>query len=170
MKRVLVVGISGAGKSTFANQLGKRLGLEVIHLDKYFWKSGWRETPREQWNETVKQLTEKDEWVIDGNFLASINIRFSAADTIIHLDINRWLALYRVCKRILTGYGKTRFDLTEGCPERFNLPFLKYILSFPRKYRPRLESKIAQFCGVKRIYRFRRQHEVDEFLLSLEKI
>jgi adenylate kinase family enzyme len=68
MRRVLVIGSGGAGKSTFSVALGKRLELPVIHLDAHFWRPGWVETPKPEWRERVAQLAARDAWVMDGNY------------------------------------------------------------------------------------------------------
>ena len=68
MRRVLVIGISGAGKSTFARELAARIGLPLIHLDKEFWRPGWVTTQQPQWRARVAALAAQDTWIIDGNY------------------------------------------------------------------------------------------------------
>ncbi|MDZ4712666.1 MAG: hypothetical protein SGI89_10120 [bacterium] len=67
-RKILIVGGCGAGKSTFSIKLGNATGIEVHHLDKYFWKPGWVETEKSEWNRKVDELLSKDEWIIEGNF------------------------------------------------------------------------------------------------------
>src|SRR4051812_22129729 len=68
MRRVLVIGSGGAGKSTFARSLAERLGLPLIHLDALYWRPGWVETPKEEWAREVRRLLSADRWVMDGNY------------------------------------------------------------------------------------------------------
>jgi len=68
MQRIAVVGSGGAGKSTFATELGRRLGLPVIHLDEHYWQPGWVATPAEQWQDRQRGLVAYDCWIVDGNY------------------------------------------------------------------------------------------------------
>ena len=72
MKRVLVIGSGGAGKSTFATRLGARLGLPVIHLDRVYWQPGWVETPKDEWLRKVEEMCAADAWVMDGNYSGTL--------------------------------------------------------------------------------------------------
>ena len=101
MRRVLVIGCGGAGKSTLARKLGERLGLEVIHLDVHFWRPGWVQTPDEEWIPIVDELIEKESWIIDGSFNGTLDRRMARADTVIFLDLPRWRCLVRAIKRLL---------------------------------------------------------------------
>ena len=67
MKRIAIIGSSGAGKSKLAQQLGILLVLPVIHLDTLFWQAGWIETPRDKWNTIQEQLIQQETWIMDGN-------------------------------------------------------------------------------------------------------
>ncbi len=81
-KRILIIGNSGSGKSTFSRLLGEKLNLEVFHLDRYFWKPGWIASERNEWHEIIEELINKDKWIIEGNFSGTLNIRASRADLI----------------------------------------------------------------------------------------
>ncbi len=63
MKKILVIGSGGAGKSTFAKRLGRNLKLEVIHLDSLYWSPGWVEMPRDKWRAIVEGLVKGDSWI-----------------------------------------------------------------------------------------------------------
>src|SRR5688572_10638339 len=99
MRRILVIGSGGAGKSTVAARLGQSLGLEVFHLDKFFWRPGWVESPREEWSETVTELISRDSWIIDGNYSGTLEMRIRRCDTIVFLDLPRLLCLWRIVQR-----------------------------------------------------------------------
>jgi adenylate kinase family enzyme len=89
MRRIMVIGSGGAGKSIFSRRLGDVLGIEVIHLDRLHWKPGWAETPKGEWAELVGQLVRGDEWIIDGNYGGTLEVRLGACDTVIFLDLPR---------------------------------------------------------------------------------
>src|SRR3989344_3359032 len=102
MNRILIIGISGSGKSTFANKLGKTLKREVIHLDKVYYPHPfrWEHTQsRDEWKQTVRNLVVKNKWIIDGHYNSTLSIRIPRADIIIFFNFSKILCLYRVCKR-----------------------------------------------------------------------
>ncbi|MCP4646279.1 MAG: hypothetical protein GY852_00900, partial [bacterium] len=111
MKRVLVIGSGGAGKTTFAKLFSHRLGLPLIHLDAHYWNPGWTETPTGEWNLMVQELCSGTEWVIDGNFVSSLDVRLKRADTVIFLDFGRVLCTYSALKRLILNWGSVRDDM-----------------------------------------------------------
>ena len=145
MKRVLVIGCCGSGKSTFSKKLSEKLNIETIHLDQYYWKKDWVETDNKEWREKVKELAKKDEWIMDGNYGGTFDIRFPKADMIILLDNSKWVCLYRVIKRIIKYNGKVRPDMPDGCRERFDRKFLKYVYSFNNDHQPIIDSYLSLF-------------------------
>lgn len=167
MRRVLVIGISGAGKSTLALALGERLGLPIIHLDAFFWQSGWRETPQEIWKQRVAELVRRESWVMDGNYGGTLEERVSAADTVVLLDFSRLQCIYRVIRRAVRYRGRTRPDLHPECPEQLpDLAFLRWIWNFPAAEMPIVRHVLSQQRH-KSIIILRSSSEVRRFLASL---
>jgi adenylate kinase family enzyme len=167
MKRILVIGSGGAGKSTFARKLGGMLGLEVLHLDKFYWKSGWIEPPKQEWQHIVRQLLERETWVMDGNYSGTLARRIEACDTIIFLDLSRRTCMWRVCKRALQYFGTSRPDMAQGCHERLSLQFLAWLWSYPTRSRPKVLELLRAHHHNKRIIHLRSQREIDAFLNTL---
>jgi adenylate kinase family enzyme len=148
MKRVLILGIPGAGKSTLAQRLGAILCLPVFHLDRYYWNPGWKATPPQEWADRQIDLLSRPEWIIDGNYRSSIPLRLQYADTVIYLDIPRRLALWRIMKRVTMYRGTTRPDMANDCPEPlFDREFIRYIWRFHRDVRPGMLALLSQFQG-----------------------
>jgi adenylate kinase family enzyme len=145
MQKVAIIGSCGAGKSTLAVNLGKKLNLPVIHLDAYYWQSGWQETDAQEWLQIQQELIKGNSWIIDGNYSNTLDIRLAAADTVIWLDFNRYLCLWRVCQRYLKYLGKTRPDMAANCPERLNREFMQYVWNFPRVHRSKIIDKLAEY-------------------------
>jgi len=143
MKRVLVIGISGAGKSTLSRVLAARTALPLIHLDREYWLPGWQMPPREQWRFKVRELSARDRWIMDGNFDSSLDIRLPRADTLIWFDFPALRCIWRAVKRAASSYGRVRPDMGEGCPERIDVEFLRYIARFNGIQRPRIAAQIA---------------------------
>src|SRR3954464_11046350 len=96
MRRVMVIGGPGSGKTTFTRQLADILGLQPIHLDLHFWQSGWRLPDPAAWREHVIALSATSDWVMDGNYSSTFDIRMPRADTLIWLDYPRATYLRRV--------------------------------------------------------------------------
>jgi adenylate kinase family enzyme len=138
LQKVAIIGSCGAGKSTLAVNLGRKLDLPVIHLDAYYWQSGWQETDAPRWLQIQEELIKKSHWIIDGNYGNTLDIRLAAADTVIWLDFNRYLCLWRVGKRYLKYFGKTRPDMAANCPERLNREFMQYVWNFPQVHRSKI--------------------------------
>ncbi len=164
MKRIAIVGCGGAGKSTLSKTLGKILGIEVIHLDRLNWNPGWVETPREELRNKQEKLVKKDSWIFDGNYGATMDVRLQAADTIVFLDMPRLTCFYRVIKRRMIHHNKTRSDMGEGCPEKLDPEFLKYVWNFSKARRPQLLKRLEQFEGEKRVIILKSNKDVELFL------
>lgn len=162
MKRVAIVGPGGAGKSWLAVELGRRLGLEVVHLDQHYWRPGWVEPPAEEWRaQHAALLSGRDEWVADGNYGSTLADRFERADTVIFLDPHPLLALARVLKResigprVGTPQDRSRLD-------RSFFEFLHWIWSYRRTRRGPMLERLAVFEGEIHVLRTRR--DVERFL------
>lgn len=168
MKRVMIVGCGGAGKSTLAQQLGEKTGLPVVHLDRLFWKPGWVERDREEFDVLLRQEMSKDEWIMDGNFNRTLPERLSRCDTVIYLDYSRLTCLWGVLKRVLTTYGTVRPDMGDGCPERIDFDFLKWVWNFNRNKR---EGYYRQFREVShaQVLIFKNRRATKRFLRNLCK-
>lgn len=162
MKRVLVIGSPGAGKSTFARALADRTGLPLIHLDQEYHLPGWQDRPEAEWRDKLDDLLARDRWIIDGNYSSSMDRRLARADTAILLDYPAWLCLWRVMKRVTMLNGKVRPDAAPGCPERLDLAFLWYVAMFRFAKTPALEQRLAGFPG--RVLRFRKPADAQAFL------
>jgi len=147
VERVLVIGPCGAGKSTLSTDLARRLSLPVHHLDRLHWHPGWVEGDKDELIEKLAAITAGERWLIDGNYGGTMAQRLTRADTVVYLDFPIGLCFWRALKRIWTWRGRSRPDMTEGCPERFDLAFLAYILRWNQGPRPRTEAALEGFAG-----------------------
>jgi len=167
MKKVLVIGSSGAGKSTFARRLGEITGLEVIHLDRHFWNPGWIETPNPEWRDRVTELLSGESWIIDGNFGGTMEMRLAACDTVVFLDMPRLVCTWRVIKRVIAFRNGTRPDMNPGCAERVDLGFWWWTFTYPKRSRPKVEERLENVRGSKSVYRLTSDRAVEKFLANL---
>lgn len=132
MKRILVIGCCGAGKSTFSKELSAKLNLPLVDLDRLFWKPGWIEQEDIAFAELLQTEVARDEWIIDGNYLKYLPLRLEYADTVILLNLNRWVFTWRVLKRWMLTEGYQAV----GCPQKVDLPFIKYVFwDYPQRGR-----------------------------------
>jgi adenylate kinase family enzyme len=164
MRRVLVIGSGGAGKSTFAADLGARTGLPVIHLDALYWRAGWQETPREEWAARVDELIALDAWIMDGNYGGTMERRLAACDTVVFLDFPRALCLWRVVARRARYRGRTRPDMAEGCREHLTWEFARWVWTYRRERRPGVLKRLGELREGQRVHVLRSPREVRRFL------
>jgi adenylate kinase family enzyme len=162
MRRIAVVGPGGAGKSTFASELGRRTGLPVVHLDRHYWKPGWTATPREDWAALQAQLLAGDAWIADGNYGATFDVRFARADTVIVLAPPRLTCVAAVLRRWVRHRG--RDVQAAGCPERVTLEFLRWIWRYPAESRPRLDGALDRHSAHLQIVELRSRRAAAAFL------
>ncbi len=168
MRRVLIIGSAGAGKSTLARRLGEITGLPVIHLDAHYWNAGWRETPKDEWKQRVGELLTRDAWIMDGNYGSTLPERVAAADTVILLELPRVRCLYRVFMRSIRHRGRPRPDLNPECPEHFpDLEFIRWIWRYPHRSLPRVREILRPHAAAKAIVTLRSPGEVERYLESL---
>ncbi len=171
--KIAILGYSGSGKSTLARLLGELYGLDVLHFDAVHFLPGWEIRDRdEKVRLTEEFLDSHDGWVIDGNYSKLFyERRMEEADEIVILLFNRFSCFYRAFRRYLTYRGKTRPDMGEGCSEKFDFEFAKWILweGRTRGARDRYKSVLAQH-GHKAVV-IKNQGQLDKYIRATrEKI
>lgn len=144
MERVIVIGCSGAGKSTFSAKLAEKTGLPLVHLDQLLWRENWQSVDQEEFDRLHAQAINQPRWIIDGNYGRTLPMRVERCDTLIYMDLPRRVCLWGVIRRVLRNYGKTRPDMGPGCPERFDWEFMKFVWSFRKKYRKKQMALVEQ--------------------------
>jgi adenylate kinase family enzyme len=173
MRRIVVLGTSGSGKSTFARALSQRLGISHIELDALHWEPNWVEAPRPVFRQRIDAATRGDGWVVDGNYTGSVrDLIWPRADTIIWLDYSMTITSLRVIRRTFRRWwsaellwGNNRERLRDQFLSKDSL-FLWVVQSW-RKHRrdyPRL-LRVEADAG-KQILRFRGPGHAERWLFS----
>ena len=122
MKKILVIGCPGSGKSTFSKKLHEKTNIPLFHLDLYFWNADKTTVDRTIFNQRLFEILELNDWIIDGNFMATMELRIQKCDTIIFLDYPLEVCLNGVKER----KGKPRSDIPWIETEE-DLEFIEYI-------------------------------------------
>jgi adenylate kinase family enzyme len=139
MQRVLVMGSSGSGKSTFARRLSEMTGIPFVSLDALYWKPGWVASDKAEFRERLTEVALQPRWIMDGNFPSHlVELRRDACDTVIWFDLPRRSCMFGIMRRIAGSYGKVRPEMAEGCPERIDFEFFRYVWTYRRQQRPKL--------------------------------
>ena len=140
MKRVIVIGCPGAGKSTFSRKLQEKTGLPLYYLDMIWHRPDRTNVSREEFDERLGEITRRDQWILDGNYLRTMKVRLEASDTVFLLDYPLEVCLEGAISRI----GKRRGDLpwveTELDPE-----FRQWILDFQKDQMPEIRRLLEQY-------------------------
>ena len=161
MKRVIVIGCPGSGKSTFAKRLHAATGLPLYHLDMLYWNGDGTTVEKSLFLDRLSRILEQDEWIIDGNYASTMEWRMQACDTVVFLDYPPQVCLEGVRQR----RGKPRSDIPwverEEDPE-----FIRFIESYPETNRPQVLALLAQNPD-KRTIVFSHRHAAEAFLAQL---
>ena len=174
MHRILILGCGGSGKSTLARQLGALLDLPVVHLDCLFWNPGWIPTPDERFVPLVAQAAAGDRWVMDGNYTRTLGPRLAVADTVIYLDVPRWLCMARIVRRTFVGelspHHRPRMDLPPECRDCLDVEFVEWVWDYPDRARPKTMRMLEELRAAPdgpRVIILRSPKDVRRFLTEL---
>jgi len=165
-ERIVILGNSGSGKSTLSRILGNQLGYPVTHLDRLFWKPGWKKPLAEEFRANVIAAVSTPRWICEGNYASrTFEVRLPKADLIIWLNTPRTLCLFRVLIRTLRN--KKRPDIPDDCPEKINaafLQFLRYVWNFERDSRPMIEKLRIQYGNDVAVIQLNNKKQIKKFL------
>ena len=158
MKKVIVIGCPGSGKSTFARALHEKTGIPLYHLDMMYWNADKTTVERSIFLERMSAVLERDEWMIDGNYATTMELRLAACDTVFFLDYPPDVCLEGVKAR----RGLPRADMPWIETEE-DAEFLEYVKQFNERQRPMI-LELLEAYGDKEIIAFTSREQADAFL------
>lgn len=163
MKRVIVIGCPGSGKSTFARALQHKTGLPLVYLDMLNWNADRTTVPREVFRARLADALQGREWIIDGNYCSTMEQRIAAADTIFFLDYSP-----EVCMEgILSRRGTVRSDIPwVEAPDDVDEEFVEFVKNFASETRPIVLELLAKYSE-KNIIIFHNRQEAEDYLRTL---
>ena len=161
MKRVIVIGSPGAGKSTFARKLRDITGIPLYYLDMIWHRSDGTNVTAGEFDMRLEELIKEDQWIIDGNYLRTLGVRLQACDTVFLLDYPLDICIAGAQSRI----GKKREDLP-WVEEEFDEEFRQWIFDFPKDQLPQIYEMLEQCGRNKKIHIFLSRGEADQYLAA----
>lgn len=165
MKKIMIIGCPGSGKSTFSRVLHQITGIPLFHLDMMYWNSDRTTVEKSVFRKRLSDTIQQNEWIIDGNYGSTIELRLQACDTVIFLDYPLEICLDGIRER----RGKARSDMPwiENEDEE-DAEFIEFIKSYNSQSRPQIMDLLKLYSD-KNIFIFNNRTEADEFLVNLQR-
>lgn len=159
MKKVIIIGCPGAGKSTFARKLKDRTGLPLFYLDMIWHKADGTNISRDEFDGKIKEIMKKEQWILDGNYIRTLEMRLKECDTVFLLDYPLELCLEGAASRI----GKERPDMP-WVEAEFDQEFRQFIVDFPKDSLPKIYELLKKYEKEKELHIFRKREDAEEYL------
>jgi len=168
MKRVSIIGCPGAGKTTFSRELSHSTGLPLIHLDRIYHDEAYSyQNDKDSWRSRVLSEVKKKQWIIDGNYKSTFDIRLPKSDTIIFLDYPTYLSVWRAIKRRMYFHKRVREDMPPTWKERLGWNFFMFILKFNRSIAPHMRQSLKSYTD-ENIVILRSSQQAKKYLVECE--
>ena len=163
MKKVIVIGCPGSGKSTFSKALHKITNIPLFHLDMIFWNADKTTVEKPVFLDRLFKIIQSDEWIIDGNYGSTMELRMQACDTVIFLDYPLDVCLNGIKER----KGKPRSDLPWIEPDEDDVEFLEFIKNYNSQSRPKVMELLDRFSH-KDVIIFSNRTQAEDFLFEIQ--
>lgn len=162
MQKVIVIGCPGSGKTTFAEKLNKKTGLPLYYLDAIWHKPDKTHIDRENFDEQISRIFDASEWIIDGNYNRTIEMRLQQCDTVFLFDLPTDVCIQGARDRL----GERRYDLP-WIDKELSESFLQSIEEFPEKSLPKIYELLEKYREDKQIIVFRSREDADDYLAKI---
>ncbi len=162
MKKIIVIGCPGSGKTTFAKKLNEIIGLPLFHLDAIWHKPDRTHISREDFDARLREIFAEDEWIIDGNYASTVEHRIINCDTIFLFDLPTEVCLQGAVERL----GRERYDMP-WIDNELDPEFKKSIENFSVYILPYIYGLIEKHADEKRVIVFKSREEADDYLNQL---
>ena len=161
MKKVIVIGCPGSGKSWFSRALHDKTGIPLYHLDLMYWRADRTTVDKVVFRERLRSTIEKEEWIIDGNYGSTMEMRMEACDTVFFLDYPVEVCLSGMEER----RGKPRPDMP-WVEDEVDEEFIAFIKNYSTDSRPKVMELLGRYSD-KNIVIFKTRAEADAFLKTM---
>ena len=158
MKRIVVIGSPGSGKSTLSGAMQQKTGIPLYHLDMMYWNADKSVVERDVFLARLAAVLEKDTWILDGNYATTMEMRVAACDTVIFLDYTPEVCLEGIQKR----RGKPRSDMP-WIEREEDVALTEFVRTFREQQRPRILALLEKYPE-KKIFLFTTREQADAFL------
>ena len=160
--RISIVGAPGTGKTTLANELSKIYNIPATHIDGIHHLENWQVRDKKERDEIILDIVEKERWIIDGTYHATLRTRAEKADAIIWLDYSSYAQLKGVVKRWIKSGGKEKPEIP-GCKEQLTFKFLKYVSKYNKEKRQIIVDNL-EGINKNKIIIFKKQKDLNKWL------
>ena len=163
MKKIVIIGCPGSGKSYFSKQLKDILNIPLYHLDLIWNKEDKTTITREEFDIELQKIFDTENWIMDGNYQRTLDLRISNSTTVILLDYTLDVCLNGATSRV----GIKRDDMPWK-EDKLDENFKQYIIDFSKNNLPEIYNIIDKYKDKKEIIIFKTRQEADEYLNNLK--
>ena len=161
IKRICIIGGSGTGKTTLADNLGKQLYLPVIHIDGLNYLENWVEQDKKERDKKIIEEANKEKWIMDGTYRSTLDYRLNNADIVIYLDYSTISQVKGVLQRFIINHGKEKNEIA-GCKEQMNWKFLSFVINWRKNKRSEIIERLRNIDS-KKVYIFNSRRKLNKW-------